>query len=141
MAKREIFGHHVSMKAKSWDLLGKPYRFGAESHGYEPPDAFDCSEFVQYVLRLLGMEWVDGSYNQYADCEKNGTIITIDEARGLPGALVFRRSETTKAICHVAFCDGLNNTIEARGKDYGTGVWPWRPGWTDAAKIPGVKYF
>ncbi|MEA3225370.1 MAG: NlpC/P60 family protein [Planctomycetota bacterium] len=119
---------------------GTPYRYGAETEGLKAPMAFDCSEFVEFVLRHLGITFPDGSYNQYPACRDAGLLIEIDRARGTPGALVFRRHPMTNRINHVAICDGLNGTIEARGTQWGTGCWPWRPGWSDAGLVPGVYY-
>jgi len=131
-------GYELILKAE--EFFGTPYRFGAEVRGADPPLAFDCSEYVEYICRLCGIYIPDGSWKQYGHCKEKGTLITIDEARSLPGALVFRRDSDSQLIVHVAFTDGANNTCESRGKEYGTGRWPWRPGWTDAARIPGVHY-
>ncbi len=124
--------------------IGKPYRYGAEANPKDTdPPAFDCSELVEYVCRRLGVvpQMVDGARFQLAHCAKHGTLLHIVEARVLPGALLFRRNKTTKVVEHVAFVkDAQGGTIEARGKDYGVGEWPWRPNWTDGALIPGVDY-
>lgn len=134
-----ISGADVIVEAEQW--LGIPYRFGAEINIGDPPKEWDCSEYVQYVLTKLGLERVpDGSWNQFAWCGQYGLHKTVDQVRGVAGALVFRRDAGTKRICHVGFTDGRNNTLEARGRLYGTGKWPWRANWTDGALIPGVHY-
>ena len=122
------------------EFLGTPYRFGAEVEVTDSPKAFDCSEYVEYTLKKLLVPFADGSWNQFEFCQRHGLEIEIDEARGIAGALVFKRDNLSHRVNHVAFCDGKNNTVESRGKLYGTGVWPWRRGWTDAALIPGVTY-
>lgn len=122
--------------------VGKPYIFGYEVKFGDPdPKAFDCSELVEWVCARLGVtpRMPDGSYNQFSHCQRYGTLISLDEAKTTEGALVFRRGKNF-AIEHVGFSDGKGNTIEARGKNYGVGFWPWRLNWTDAARIPGVVY-
>ena len=122
--------------------IGKAYIFGAEDEGNPNPKAFDCSELVQWVCEQLKVNpaMVDGAVNQLAHCQHHGLTITVDESRRIPGALVFMRDPDTKRIHHVAISDGMGNTVEARGKDFGVGRWSWRKGFTDAGKIPGVDY-
>ena len=133
--------HGTDIVTECYKYLGVPYKFGAEVTAPAVPARWDCSEYVQYVLTALGMENVpDGSWNQYAWCGRHALVRTIDQVRGIPGCLVFMRHPDSKKIHHVAFTDGMNNTIEARGSELGTGVWPWRTGWSDAGMIPGVFY-
>lgn len=147
-----IHGSDIVIEARKW--RGVKYRFGVEvvngSERFKDPKKYgwDCSEFIEYVLSVLGwfdlwigMDMVfDGSYNQYTFCKKKERIIDLDEARGTSGALVFRRDTETGQMEHVAFTTDINTTIEARGRNYGTGEFEWRANWTDAALIPGVKY-
>lgn len=118
---------------------GKPYIWAAKG-----PNAFDCSGLVSYVLEKLGIAEVpDGSYNLLAWAKRlGGRVVTLDEARGMPGVLLFRRNEGTKQVEHVAFTDGDNNTIEARGTKWGVGVWAWDGNrrWDEAVTVPGVHY-
>ena len=116
--------------------LGVSYVWGGKV-----ASGWDCSGFIKYVLEQLGIERVpDGSFNQYAWCGRSALLKPVDHVRGVAGALVFRENKGNHRIEHVAFTDGMNNTIEARGKLFGTGVWPWRANWTDGALIPGVHY-
>lgn len=139
-----IHGWEIVAEASKW--LGVKYVFGAEvGMGDDPAKkGWDCSEFVQYVLDKLGFaevyghQFPDGAANQYNFCKTKGNVIDIDEARHTPGCLVWMVDSDGK-IFHVGISDGGNNTIEARGKDYGTGKWPWRK-WHRAALIPNVKY-
>lgn len=120
--------------------IGTPYIYGVEVHPNEKPRAFDCSEFVEYVCRRLDVKIPDGSGNQYLHCAKHNTLITVETAFKTPGALLFMRDRKSKAICHVAISIGDGRTIEARGTKFGTNIFDKRSGWSDAAKIPGVKY-
>ena len=131
-------GWEIVMEAQKY--LGIPYIFGAEVNPDETePKAFDCSEYVQYVLFKCGFtDFPDGSYNQYDYCKDKGCEITVNKARRIPGCLVFM--EDDGRIHHVGFTTGQNETLESRGKDYGTGKWPWRVGWNKACKIPQVYY-
>lgn len=142
-----LHGWEIVEEARKW--LGVPYRFGAETIAGETPyeTGWDCSEFVEFVLKQLGYRDVigenfpDGSWNQFEFCKARATLIGIEKARRTPGALIFLRSGSTHQISHVAFTSGDNTTIEARGVKYGTGEWPWRDAdWTDAALIPRVLY-
>ena len=118
---------------------GTPYIFGAEVKKENPnPKAFDCSEFVEYVCAQFGVKMPDGSQNQFNYCK--GRPMTLMSAKTIAGALVFRYDKVQKRIVHVGFSDGKGNTVEARGKDYGTNVFAWRASWTHAALIPGVVY-
>ena len=134
-----ITGAEVVIEAEQW--LGIPYKFGAEVRPEGMPEEWDCSEFVQFVLERLGIENVpDGSWNQFAWCGQYGLHKTVDQVRGVAGALVFRRNPDNQRICHIGFTDGRNNTIEARSRKLGTGKWPWRESWTEGSFIPGIAY-
>lgn len=117
---------------------GKPYIFGYEVRLDDPnPKAFDCSELVEWVCRQLGVKptMPDGSGNQYEHCKRHGLEISLEDAVTTPGALLFRIGH------HVAISRGDGKTIEARGKDYGVGVFSaTRDGFDAAGLIPGVDY-
>ena len=127
-------GLSLVTEARKW--TGVPYVWGGNDE-----KGWDCSGFVLFVLRKAGINLPDMNANSiYSHCMKHNGSVTIDEAYRMPGVLLFRRESDSHRIVHVGFSDGDNNTIEARGKDYGTGVWHRRTGYTDAAKIPGVSY-
>lgn len=147
-----IHGWEIVEEARKW--LGVPYKFGAEvvsendmPFGDPYKKGWDCSEFIEFLLvklgykALTGEHFPDGSYNQLAYCKSKATLISIEKAHSTPGALIFLRGGTSGQISHVALTSGQNTTIEARGKDFGTGEWPWRDSrWSEAALIPGVTY-
>lgn len=115
---------------------GKPYVFGAEVRLDDPdPPAFDCSELVQWAAHRVGLSLPDGTMNQHPLCERKGTLISVPQALLVRGALLFRPG-------HVAISLGDGTTIEARGAEYGVGVFygaEHRP-WTTGALVPGLRY-
>jgi len=123
---------------KANSQTGKPYRFGAETHLDDPdPQAFDCSELVQWALAQVGVKFPDGSGNQYAACQ----ALPLAHARLTPGALVFvSRDGRPSGIHHVGISRGDGYTVEARGKRWGVGVWPWRSAWNLAGLVPALSY-
>lgn len=118
-----------------------PYIYGHEVDLNDPnPKAFDCSELVEWVCTQLKVvpKVPDGAIYQYKHCEKYGTLITIAEGVKTPGALLFRLTGTGN---HVVISRGDGSTIEAKGTDYGVGVFSITGrGFNAAAKIPGVIY-
>lgn len=120
---------------------GDPYIFGSEaSRADRNPDAFDCSELVEWACNRgqVSPRMPDGSKNQKAHCENNGTLIPVEQAIGTRGALLFRM---TGSPTHVVASLGNELTIEARGSAYGVGEFRVRErGWTHGALIPGVDY-
>ena len=124
--------------AKANSQAGKPYRFGAEVRLDDPePKAFDCSELVQWALAQVGVQLPDGSWNQCGACHP----IPLSSARATPGALVFvSRDGKACGVCHVGISRGDGYTVEARGRAWGVGVWPWRASWNLAGLVPGLAY-
>jgi len=118
--------------------VGKPYRLGAETRMDDPnPQAFDCSELVEWALGQLGVRFVDGSWNQCAACR----AIPVSQARVTPGALVFvSRDGKASGVHHVGISRGDGYTVEARGQKYGVGVFAWRSSWNLAGLVPALKY-
>ena len=126
---------------------GKRYVFGVENDSKRvgTSSEWDCSELVQIVCRDLGVKPVvpDGAYWQWRHCRNNNTMITVDQARRIPGALLFGgtgKGTGRDAIWHVAISRGDDTTIEARNTKYGTGSWPIGTRFQFAALIPGVDH-
>lgn len=122
---------------------GRPYVLGAEGDldpGYDPSvGALDCSELVQVALADVGVDAPDGHWNQWRWCRDGAALIPIDAGVVTAGALLFVYDGTT--VGHVAISRGDGSTIEARGRAWGTGVFPTdRRGWTHAGLVPGVDY-
>lgn len=64
-------------------LVGRPYQYGASTM-YDAPHRFDCSSFVQYLFRQVGVQLPRMSFEQHAVC------MSIADEELLPGDLVFR---------------------------------------------------
>lgn len=119
---------------------GDPYVFGAEAPPSDPdPDAFDCSELVEWGLRRLGVRFPDGAINQYHACRNARTLVPLLEGFGTFGALLFRIGTSPN---HVAISLGDGRSFEARGRAYGVGTFGGVASrrWTHAGLIPGVTY-
>jgi hypothetical protein len=127
---------------------GDKYVFAAEAAATDPnPEAFDCSELVEWACVRLGVPMVDGSMNQRALCQSTGAMISVEKALRTRGALLFRDKAVTN-VGHVAVSLGVAApaqplTIEARGSAFGVGVFDGRKEtrlWTEGAKIAGFDY-
>jgi intein/homing endonuclease len=96
------------------------------------------SELVQVCAHKAGGYMPDGSSTQRAYCRDHGTLVSIERAYGIYGALLFIQ---TSSHHHVAVSLGNGKTIEARGSAYGVGSWDARRrGWTSAGLIPSFDY-
>lgn len=114
---------------------GDPYIFGYEVNLNDPnPRAFDCSEFIEWAAHRAGGYMPDGSPAQWDYCRRKGTSIGVAAAVRTSGALLHKDG-------HIAISLGNGNTIEAKGKAYGVGVFSAAGrGWTHGMKVPGMVY-
>jgi cell wall-associated NlpC family hydrolase len=125
---------------------GDRYVFGAEAAVSDAnPDAFDCSELVQWAAGQAGVDLPDGSWLQYQALEKQGAIVPVEQAIHTPGALLFSFSSDPSTAtgrpssAHVAISLGNGETIEARGRAYGVGSFEANEQrFQYAAVIPGL---
>ena len=116
--------------------------------------AFDCAEFVAYVHFqlfgfLYGCDTADvkraakaDAYTGYfdRDAQKQGVVISVDEAARTEGAMLFRKP-TGSAVGHIAFSQGNGQTVEAHSSK--TGVIESKVDgrrWSYGIKLPGVEY-
>jgi len=140
---------------KALEQEGDEYGFGHEVDLSDPnPDMFDCSELPEWLCAQLRVKPIfpDGTIWQIRHCRNHGTLISVEEAIGTRGALLYlfrnRFGEMVNpfkgerpAMAHVAISLGDNRTIEARGRKYGVGIFSaFHRGWTHAAKVPGLEY-
>lgn len=110
--------------------LGSPYRFGGSS-----PDAgFDCSGFVQYVLRQVGISIGRDAPAQY----QYGAEVPREHL--VPGDLVFFQNTYMPGLSHVGIYVGNGQFIHAN--DEATGVILsslddiyWAPRWYGAKRL------
>lgn len=106
-------------------LLGKPYKYGAKPE--EAPDFFDCSSFVQYLFKQIGIEIPRISIDQAAD-PQGGEVFLENNFDGLElGDLIFMRgvigryqddlfpTKENIYVGHVGIYSGNGRIIHARG--------------------------
>ena len=107
---------------------GKPYGWGDSG-----PGSFDCSGLVQEATRHAGKTLGKPSASQWATCRAAGREISVRQALGIRGALLFRIG--VGSTNHVAISLGNGSTVEARGSAYGCGVFGGAASrtWTSAA--------
>jgi peptidoglycan hydrolase-like protein with peptidoglycan-binding domain len=114
---------------------GDHYLYGGEiKPGTANPDYYDCSEYTEWAAHIVGGYLPDGSWAQHDYCQRKNTMISVATALKTSGALLFHPG-------HVAVSLGNGKTIEARGRNYGVGIFDATGrDWTSAAKVPGMTY-
>lgn len=107
------------------------YVFGAEANvKNNSPDAFDCSELIEWALGRIGIKFVDGSANQIAKCR----AISVQQAIRTRGALLYKPG-------HIGISLGDGRTMEARNSKAGVGVFRASDiAWTRGGLVPGLNY-
>jgi cell wall-associated NlpC family hydrolase len=109
---------------------GDVYKLGAEAKVSDPdPDAFDCSELVQWAAGRAGVKFPDGTAAQL----KAVKPIPVAQALRTRGALLFHPG-------HVAISLGNGRTIEAMGRKYGVLEASSAGRFTSGGLIPGLRY-
>lgn len=152
--KRPTGAHVVALLGTK---LGQRYELGAEapkgpgSETYSGP--WDCAELASWAYALIvdrvargryfGCNKNDDAYSGFwiDDARQLGTVIPVDEAALIPGAVLLRRKRDGK-VGHVAVCVGDGeSTIEAHSTKLGVcsrkiagRVWDL------ACLVPGVDY-
>ena len=111
-------GSRGSMLDFADNFLGKPYVWGGTK-----PSGWDCSGYVGYVLSKFGVKHPRTAAAMQAYFPK--------VAAPRPGDLLFYG----KPAYHVAMYYGNGQQIEARGRKYGTGIWPVR-NYASVGRVP-----
>ena len=96
----KVTGSDIVSKAKQY--LGVPYKYGGSS-----PSGFDCSGFVYYVYRNLGINISRTQSVMYSQ----GTPISKSELK--PGDLVFFKNTYKSGISHVGIYVGDGQFIHS----------------------------
>ncbi|OHA48628.1 MAG: hypothetical protein A2682_02445 [Candidatus Terrybacteria bacterium RIFCSPHIGHO2_01_FULL_58_15] len=93
--------------------LGKPYKYGARP--WQAPRFFDCSSFVQYCFRRIGIDLPRVSIEQ---ARRGKRVRRVQDVRG--GDLIFARGTMGRynprfpsGVGHVAICVGGGRVIHA----------------------------
>jgi cell wall-associated NlpC family hydrolase len=119
------------------------YVFGANADENDPTeDEFDCAELISWSCAQLGVQFPDYSVSQIDAVAAAGLEISVAEASGVRGALLFREAGHNGAqYNHVALSIGTGDeTIEAMGSAYGVAVGTIGNRFTRAGYIPGIIY-
>lgn len=124
---------------------GDRYEFATGRDTTDPdPSVFDCSGLVVWAAAQSGYT-APGFGNMNADeikkyTDKTGGTMSIDEAKKSRGALLYRggKNDDPNQMKHVAISLGDGTTMEARGTDYGVGVFKESNTWTNAGVLPGM---
>lgn len=107
--------------------VGKPYIFGYEVKINDPnPEAFDCSELVEWFFHQMGVYVPDGSYNQFPAT----TPVVMPQPFDL-GFLL----KNGKTVHHVGIVYDKEFIIHARGSHFGVVKEPL----TNFSKINGFS--
>ena len=128
--------------------VGEPYELGAMAPKYDAhyKGPWDCAEFVSWLYYqvfgiLYGGDDVNGHSSQWdRDANELGHIITIEEAKSTPGAVIIRLAGSGE-VSHIAVSDGNGGTVEAHGREDGiiNSVVDGRR-WDMGILVPGVTY-
>jgi cell wall-associated NlpC family hydrolase len=124
--------------------VGDPYVWSANaSFSDADPDAFDCSELVEWAAHRAGVQISDGTWLQYLELQEANALTTVDQAIQTRGALLFYFSETPTpgggrpSQAHVAISLGNGQIVEASGSE--VQISPADPDrFNYAAVIPGL---
>lgn len=105
-----------AMEADLIQLLGTPYKLGAEWDGKVwPPKELDCSELVETVFRRRSIKCPDGSFYQHAESHP------ASDPR--PGDLGFfakaakSKKDNPYGVYHVGILGAQDLVYEARERD------------------------
>lgn len=116
---------------------GDAYVYGAEASTSDAdPDAFDCSELIQWAAARVGCFMPDGSSNQIAHMRAKGTTISVAEGLRTRGAVLWVPGHVAVSL------GGGRGTIEAANRQYGVRVFSSDRSfnWQAAGRIPGMRY-
>lgn len=109
---------------------GDTYIYGAEASVSDPnPNAFDCSELVQWAAGRAGVPFTDGSSAQIAACRS----ISVEQAIRTKGALLWHPG-------HIAISLGNGRTIEAANSRVGVVSYNAASRFQRGGLIPGMRY-
>jgi len=118
------------------------------------PGPWDCSEFTSWIVyQVAGVLY--GCTNDHDDPAiahgftgawrddslQLGIRVPIEQAAGIPGAIVLRFPPGPHEMGHIAMCDGHGGTVEAKGQQWGV-VEDQVAGrrWDTGVLVPGVSY-
>ena len=98
--------------------LGKPYKFGAKS--FEAPKIFDCSSFVQYLYKRIGINLPRTALDQASvgkTIESKKELLEVGDLLFFKGGWGHYNPEFPMGIGHVGIYVGNGKVINARSKE------------------------
>lgn len=101
--------------------LGKPYKYGA-SHS-EAPNFFDCSSFIQYLYKRIGINLPRTALDQASVGQKiksKKELLEIGDLLFFKGGWGHYNPEYPAGIGHVGIYVGNGKIINARSKRLGS---------------------
>jgi cell wall-associated NlpC family hydrolase len=151
----EPTGHGSGSKSALGVFLkvAKAQRGDTYDYSYTPaasdpnPSRFDCSSLTQWAAGKAGVGLKRTAEQQYTWAKNHHNDIDVEQALKTPGALLFYfNGDPSHALpagsAHVAISLGDGRTIEARGSDYGVGIFSATNRFhkfNRAAVIPGIS--
>ena len=96
--------------------LGKPYKYGAKP--YEATKRFDCSSFVQYLYKKVGIELPRTALDQASQGKKVADLrnLQIGDLIFIKGSWGHYNPNFPEGIGHVALYVGNGKVVNARGE-------------------------
>jgi peptidoglycan endopeptidase LytE len=98
--------------------LGKPYKFGANPS--EAPKVFDCSSFVQYLYRRIGISLPRTALDQVSVGKTIGSekeLLEVGDLLFFKGGWGHYNPQHPMGIGHVGIYVGNGKVINARSKE------------------------
>jgi hypothetical protein len=151
LADNSATEHNVALEGATAEALldmalhqvNDRYVLGTNADENDPTEnEFDCAELISWSCAQLGVTFPDYSVHQIDACAAAGLEISVSEAAGIRGALLFREAgHNGSKYNHVVLSVGSgDDTIEAMGSAYGVAVGEIGNRFTRAGYIPGITY-
>ncbi len=126
--------------------VGTDFEMGAKAEFDDAkPAAFDASELVEWASHRAGVGIPDGSWIQYQHLHEEGATMSVDEALGTEGALLFWFSRDPignpdrPRIAHVAISLGDGRVVEATPGEHDiVRIAEHDERFTHAGEVPGL---
>ncbi|HEY7665248.1 MAG TPA: peptidoglycan-binding domain-containing protein, partial [Xanthobacteraceae bacterium] len=143
-------------------LLRRAKKHIGEAYGHElvpkdDPDwkgPWDCAEFISWLVyqeagKLYGClddnakpskaDAYTGAWRE--DVRRVGIRVSVNEAAATVGGIVLRYPAAPGAMGHIALCDGMGGTVEAKATKYGVVAdTVHNRRWDTGILVPGIKY-
>lgn len=120
----------ASFVALAQQQAGDTYIYGAEASISDPnPNAFDCSELIEWALGRIGITFGGTSGSMIAAC----TPISVAQAIATRGALLWHEG-------HIAISLGNGQTIEAANSRVGVVNYSADGRFARGGLVPGLRY-